>query len=68
MTDPARIEQLEIKLAHLERALQQLSDELARQQQDIARLLIRNQQLARQLASVEESASSAVAVEIPPHY
>lgn len=65
----ARIELLEVKVAHLERALQLLSDELARQQRDLGELRTRNQQLAQLLASVQDSsAASATAVEIPPHY
>ncbi len=65
----ARIELLEVKVAHLENALQALSDELVRQQRDLAELRARNLQLAQQLAAAQDStAASATAVEIPPHY
>ncbi|GMU68143.1 MAG: hypothetical protein AMXMBFR37_04760 [Steroidobacteraceae bacterium] len=65
-----RIELLETKLAHLELALQELSDEMARQQKDIELLRERGRQLERQIesASQEAAAASATAVEIPPHY
>jgi uncharacterized coiled-coil protein SlyX len=64
-----RIEMLEMKVAHLERALQELSDELARQQRDLGELRMRNQQLAQQLAAAQDStAASATAIEVPPHY
>lgn len=64
-----RIELLEVKMAHLERALQELSDELARQQRDLGELRTRNQQLAQQLAAAHDTtAASATAIEVPPHY
>ncbi|MCW5571055.1 MAG: SlyX family protein [Steroidobacteraceae bacterium] len=65
----ARIEMLEMKVAHLEHALQELSDELARQQRDLGELRVRNQQLAQQLTAAHDAtAASATAVEVPPHY
>lgn len=65
----ARIEMLEMKVAHLEHALQELSDELARQQCDLGELRVRNQQLAQQLTAAHDAtAASATAVEVPPHY
>lgn len=68
MGDP-RIEMLEMKVAHLEHALQELSDELARQQRDLGELRTRNQQLAQQVASAHDAtAASATAIEVPPHY
>lgn len=67
--DDARIEMLEMKVAHLERTLQELSDELARQQRDLNEMRARNQQLAQQLAAAHDStAASATAIEVPPHY
>ena len=65
-----RIELLETKLAHLELALQQLSDEMARQQKDIELLRERGRQLERQIeaAAQEATGASATAIEIPPHY
>lgn len=65
----ARIELLEVKLAHLERALQELSDEVARQQRELGELRARNQLLAQQLAAAHDAtAAPATAIEIPPHY
>jgi uncharacterized coiled-coil protein SlyX len=74
--DSTRLEALEIKSAHLERAVQELSDVIYRQQQQIDRVLQRNQDLARQIEALEaasEAASEADAgaglrAEIPPHY
>jgi len=70
MTDSARIEMLEIKCAHLEQAVQELSDVVYRQQQQLDRVLLRNQELARQIESLEATAEPAGGPrsEIPPHY
>ncbi|MFO0512652.1 MAG: SlyX family protein [Gammaproteobacteria bacterium] len=67
MTDPARLEALEMRIAHLERAVQELSEEFYRQQRDIDRLRQRNQQL---LAEIEGGAAgtSRTDPEPPPHY
>lgn len=67
MTDPARLEGLEMRIAHLERAMQELSEEFYRQQRDIDRLRQRNQQL---LAEIEGGAAgpSRTDPEPPPHY
>lgn len=72
MSDTSRLETLEIKCAHLERAVQELSDVLHRQQQALDRLAGRNEDLARQLEALEMaadgSARSDPRAEIPPHY
>jgi uncharacterized coiled-coil protein SlyX len=70
MTDSTRIETLEIKCAHLEQAVQELSDVVYRQQQQLDRVLLRNQELARQVESLEGAAEPAGGPrsEIPPHY
>ncbi|TFG85544.1 MAG: SlyX family protein [Chromatiales bacterium] len=70
MTDSARLESLEFKCAHLERAVQELSDVVYRQQQQLDRALLLNQELAGQLKSLETAAESAGGprTEIPPHY
>ena len=67
MTDPAPLEALEMRIAHLERAVQELSEEFYRQQRDIDRLRQRNQQL---LAEVEGGGAGASRTdpEPPPHY
>jgi SlyX protein len=69
MTESARLNDLEIRIAHLERALQQLSDVLIRQQKELDRAVDRNQILADRLAALQDSddASTALA-ERPPHY
>ena len=67
MTDRERIEALEFKLAHLERAVQELSDVLYRQQQELDRVLEVNRQLRQQVEEIETRASGS-GVEIPPHY
>lgn len=70
MTDNTRLEALEIKCAHLEQAVQELSDVVYRQQQQLDRALLLNQELARQVESLEATADVAGGprTEIPPHY
>jgi len=69
MTDAAtRLESLEIKVAHLERATQELSDVIYRQQQQIDTMLNLNRQLASQLETLEAKSGDAGPVEVPPHY
>jgi SlyX protein len=63
-----RIETLEFKVAHLERALQELNDVLYRQQRELDTLRDRNQQLIEQVQQLEDRAGDPNAVEIPPHY
>lgn len=67
MTDPASLETLEVRIAHLERAVQELSDEFYRQQREMERLRQRNLQL---LAEVEGGAPGPGRIddERPPHY
>jgi SlyX protein len=58
MTD--RLEAIEIKLAHLERAVAEISDVVARQQKELDRALDRNQRLMEKIAAIEsESAAPA---------
>jgi SlyX protein len=70
MTTEARLEELEIKMAHLERALQDVSDEVVRQQAAIERLGERNRHLQERLEALQADAGedAATRVEIPPHY
>lgn len=70
MTDATRLEALEIKCAHLERAVQDLSDVVYRQQQALDRALRDNQALAAQLEALETAAEPArwPRADIPPHY
>lgn len=70
MTDADRLEALEIKCAHLERAVQELSDVLYRQQQALDRALRHNQALASQLEALEVAVEPARGphADLPPHY
>lgn len=68
MDETNRIESLEFKVAHLERALQQLSDVMYRQQREIDGMLELNRQLRSQLEQLETRGADANSVEIPPHY
>jgi len=63
-----RFETVEFKLAHLERAVQELSDVVYRQQQQIDAALAMNQRLRDQLQDLEGRTPDAAPVEIPPHY
>jgi SlyX protein len=67
--DDARLEAIEIKIAHLEQTVAQLSDVLARQQREIDTVRARNQRLSDQLETLESAAVPASpADEKPPHY
>ena len=68
MTDARRVEAIEVKLAHLERALQELSDVVYRQQRELDSALELNRQLRRQVQDLEGRSADPGAVEIPPHY
>jgi len=69
MTEPTRLDQIEIKLAHLERALIELNDAVLRQQREIEMLAARNRQLKDQLEVLESGGgASADGFEKPPHY
>jgi SlyX protein len=64
-----RLDAIEEKLAHLELAVSELSDVVARQQKELERALERNQRLHDKIAAMEtDSGASATAVEKPPHY
>jgi SlyX protein len=63
-----RIETLEFKVAHLERALQELSDVVYRQQREIDALQAREAQLLDQVQQLAERDVDPARVEIPPHY
>jgi SlyX protein len=65
----ARIDELETRLAQQDQTLLELSDELYRQQRQIARLETELRQLIDRMKTVSarEPASSA-ADEVPPHY
>ncbi len=64
-----RLESIEIKLAHLERAIAEISDVVARQQKEIERALDRQQHLTGKLAALEADLGAPTSEhEKPPHY
>ena len=68
MNDTARVESVEFKVAHLERALQELSDVVYRQQREIEALLELQRRLREQFEDLDSRRADPDAVEIPPHY
>lgn len=66
--DTTRLETVEFKIAHLERAVQELSDVIYRQQQQLEATLAMNQRLREQLEELEGRAGEATPIEVPPHY
>lgn len=67
--DDGRLEAVEIKVAHLERAVQDLSDVLYRQQRELDALLELVRELSRQLESPPASGRPARPEDdVPPHY
>ena len=65
----SRVDAIEEKLAHLERAVAELSDVVARQQKELDRALDRNQRLMDKIAALESDfGPSATPHEKPPHY
>ena len=69
MNEEGRLEALEFKLAHLECGLQELSDVVVRQQQELDRLAERNRQLLGQLDNLRQEAEEKKdPYEVPPHY
>ena len=63
-----RIDTLEFKVAHLERALQELSDVLYRQQLELDSVRDLNRQLIEQVQRRGAEGADASREEIPPHY
>lgn len=66
--EASRLETVEFKLAHLERAIQEMSDVVYRQQRQLETVLEAGRQLRRQLEEIEGRSADPTAVEIPPHY
>jgi len=64
-----RLEVIEEKLAHLERAVAEISDVVARQQKELDLALDRNQRLVDRIAVLESDVGPrTTAHEKPPHY
>jgi SlyX protein len=69
MNDATRIETIEIKLAHLERSLQELGETVLSQQRQIDSLVARGRALADRLDAIGETdAPDPGPFEKPPHY
>jgi uncharacterized coiled-coil protein SlyX len=69
MSDPQRIEALEIKLAFLERSLQELGSTLMEQQRQISVLAARHRELLQQIEEISQSGlPGGERFEKPPHY
>ena len=67
--DESRLETIEIKIAHMESAIQQLSDVVYRQQKQMDGVLAANRQLVQQVAALEARTSNEGGNdEVPPHY
>lgn len=64
----ASLEALEFKVAFLERALQELSDVVYRQQQLLEAADARYQRLLERVESSERGPDTPGGFEIPPHY
>ena len=65
----SRMEEFEVRLAHQDQTVHELSDEVYRQQRQIAELEAIVRQLAARLASAEAGRTeSRPGDEIPPHY
>jgi SlyX protein len=68
VSEAERIDTLEFKLAHLERAQQELSDVLVRQQRELDRLNARLERLQHLMEALQEPAAPQDEFEVPPHY
>jgi uncharacterized coiled-coil protein SlyX len=69
MTDPDRFEIIEVKVAYLESAVNELSDANLLLQRELATLRERLQRLTERLAGDDApTGASATAHEPPPHY
>jgi len=69
MTESTRLDTIEIKLAHLERSLQELGQVVMRQRREIEALSTLNRTLQAQVETFAGSSeSSGPGSERPPHY
>ena len=67
-TREERIDELEARLAEHDKSILELSDELYRQQRQIAKLEIAVQRLAEHQKVNEPQTPASDSTEIPPHY
>jgi uncharacterized coiled-coil protein SlyX len=73
MSDPDRIVDIEVRCAFLERANQELSDVVARQQQRLDEAIKRVEDLRRQVEALELAYDTGLPpqdprADVPPHY
>ena len=68
MSEDPRLELLEIKVAHLEQAVQELSDVLYRQRALIDAHETRYRRLMERVEASERQTGGEAQFEIPPHY
>jgi SlyX protein len=66
MTDTSRIDALEIRLAHQERAIEDLNETITAQWKEIDRLKREVERLGDRLASAEQTIGADAADEPPP--
>ncbi|WP_019996133.1 SlyX family protein [Aureimonas ureilytica] len=63
-----RLVELEIQIAHQNQIIEDLSGEIARQGQDLARLQKATKALAERFLALEEVATPRPEITKPPHY
>jgi SlyX protein len=64
----SRLETLEVKISHLERALQELSDVVYRQRQQLDAHEARYQRLLERVEAADRPPAADSQFEIPPHF
>lgn len=68
MTEPNRLDLIEMKLAHLEHTVSALNEVIARQQREIELLTAHHRHLKQLLDGLDQGGASADGFERPPHY
>ena len=68
MPNSKRIDDLEMKIAFLEDAIEQLSDEFFTQQKQVALLQSQNIKMLNQIQELNNNDEGSVIDESPPHY
>ena len=68
MSKESRLEALEVKIAHLERALQELSDVVYAQRRELDAQQARYQRLLEQVEAADRQPAADSPFEIPPHF
>lgn len=68
MSHESRLETLEVKIAHLERALQEFADVVYGQRQQLDALAARCQRLLERIEAADREPAAGPPFEIPPHF